>query len=236
MTSNEQALQPGNGQNVLPPMIAKSILSFFLPETLRDPILGDLEEEYALRAGDSDSLMRVNRWYWWQVLKSSCLFLWQQRGAGMAYLLSVIFFVLAIFLALVTADFGLWLISPPIIIFIVPTSLLLGIGATSSQTARNAFRLSFSSSCDHSAQTINDACRFLHVTGNQFLLVAGVAFFLGAIQILINFSQNPELISNSSHYFRIGIALIPLFYGLIFKCLFYSAEQKLLGKYAMAQA
>ena len=149
----------------------------------------------------------------------------------MAYLISVIFFGLMFGLAVVTSRNGIWLISPPVILITFLPSLALGIGATSFQAAKTAFKLSFSDSDEQPPQTIRLACRFLHVTGNQFLFVSGAAFFLGSNQLMIIFSQDPELLSNPSHYARYGVAMLPLFYGLLCKCLFYSAEQKLLGKY-----
>lgn len=231
MTTENPVVSP-NGPGILaPPALASSILSFFLPASLREPVLGDLEEEFVARllAG---SVGQSNKWYWWQALQSSCLFFWQQRGTGMAFLISVILFILMLGLALMTSQFGLWLISPPVIILTVPTALILGIGATSFKAAKSAMAMSFSDAGAVSQANVNLATRFLRVTGNQFLLVSGVAFFLGFIQLLINFSQNPELMTDSTHYARYGIAMLPLFYGMIFKCLFYSAEQKLLWKYA----
>lgn len=231
MLSNQQASQPGNRRDFAPPNLARNILSFFLPATLRDPILGDLEEEFTLRICSNRSLFQVNRWYWWQVVQSSCLFFWQQRGAGMAYLMSVIFFLFIVGLAIATSTYGMWFISPNTIIFVIPTSLILGIGATSFRTAKTALKLSFSDSSEHSPQIVRAACRFLRVTGNQFLLVAGIVFFLGLINVLLIFSQNPELLDDPIHISRYGVGLMPLFYGLVFKSLFYSAEQKLLGRY-----
>ncbi|MFM1895801.1 MAG: hypothetical protein RLZZ385_875 [Pseudomonadota bacterium] len=215
-----------------PPAIPQALLSFFLPAPLREPVMGDLQEEYAERRDVARNRGAVDLWYWRQAIHTACTFLWTQRGAGMAYLLSLIFFVLMLVLALATADFGLWLISPPVLILLVPTSLALGIGATSAQAARLAFRLSLSDADPASPKLVDLARRFLQVTGNQFLLVGGVAFFLGLILLLIGFSQNPELLDSSTLYARYGIALLPLFYGMIFKCVFYSAEQKILWRYA----
>lgn len=231
MFAKPQAPQSNKAEIFGPSGVAKNILSFFLPATLREPVLGDLEEEFAQRILSTNNLFAVHRWYWWQVLKSSYFFIWQQRGTSMAFLISVIIFGLMFGLALFTSEYGFWLISPPVILITIPASLVLGIGATSFQAAKTAFKLSFSDSDEYPPQSINLARRFLHVTGNQFLLVAGVVFFLGAIQVLFIFSENPELLSNPSHYARYGFAMLPLFYGMIFKCLFYSAEQKILGKY-----
>ena len=149
----------------------------------------------------------------------------------MAYLISVIFFGLIFALGVATGGYGLWYIMPPPLIATIPASLLLGIGATSVQAAKTAFKLSFSDSGEQPSQSVDLARRFLHVTGNQFLLVAGVVFFMSSIQWLFAFSQDPELISDPSHYATYGFAILPLFYGTAFKCLFYSAEQKLIWKY-----
>ena len=236
MTVGKQVYQSGDNGAPQPPRGATSILSFFLPAALREPILGDLEEEFTQRLCSSDSFSKVYIWYWRQVLQSSCLYFWKQRGNGMAYLISVILFLLMIGLALATSQFGMWLISIPVIIATIPAALILGIGATSSQAAKSAMKLSFSDSSNESPQVVNLAIRFLRVTGNQFLLVGGVVFFLGIIQVLIIFSQDPELMNSGAHYARYGIAMLPLFYGMVFKCLFYSAEQKLMWKYVQEES
>jgi len=150
----------------------------------------------------------------------------------MAYLISVVFFGLLFGLGVATTGYGLLFILPPPLIATIPAALLLGIGATSVQAAKTAFKLSFSDGGEFPVQSVNLARRFLRVTGNQFLLVAGVVFFMGSIQWLFSFSQDPELLNDPSHYAGYGFAVLPLFYGMIFKCLFYSAEQKLVWKYA----
>lgn len=232
MSADQQLSQSNNAGNPSPPGLASGVLSFFLPAALREPVLGDLEEEFAQRVYSNKNLLEVYRWYWWQALKSSCLFFWQQRGTGMAYLISAVFFVFMFGLAIFTTSFGPLFMVVPVIIATIPTSIALGIGATSFQAAKTALWLSFSDSDNHPPQGVSLACRFLHVAGNQFLFVAGAVFFLGFIQIMFNFSQNPELLGDPSHYARYGFAMLPLFWGMIFKCLFYSAEQKLLWKYA----
>ena len=223
------------GQNVSgPPAIARSVLSFFLPSQLREPVLGDLEEEFDARMGAQGSSSAAIRWYWWQALQSASHFFWQQRGTGMAYLISAVFFVVMLVLALATQRYGIWYISPPTLIALLPSALALGIGATSFEAAKRALQLSFSDAGQQPQDSVQLARKFLHVTGNQFLLVAGVVFFLGSINLLISMSQTPAMLDDPLRYARFGIALLPLFYGMIFKCLFYSAEQKLLWKYASA--
>ncbi len=234
MSANYQAGGSDHQRVLGPPRIPQCMLSFFLPASLREPILGDLEEEFLLRQAASGSTFHALAWYWLQACKSACVFFWQQRGTGMAYLLSVVFFIAMMMLSMATSQFGFWLISPPIFIGLFPLAFIMGIGATSFKACKLGLKASFSDSSGHSKEEIALARKFLNVTGNQFLLVAGVIFFLGAIQLLVSFSQNPALLEDSSRYARYAVALIPLFYGMIFKCLFYSAEQKVIWKYLSA--
>lgn len=149
----------------------------------------------------------------------------------MAYFVSVIFFLLVIVLAIVTADAGAWLISPPVLLAVVPASILLGVGATSPQAAKAAVRLSFSDAEGTQPEIAVLARRFLQVTGNQFLCVATALFLMGVVLLLVGMSESPEWLSEPARFLRFGTAILPLFYGMIFKCLFYSAEQKLAWKY-----
>lgn len=216
----------------VPLKIPQAILSFSLPAELRDPVIGDLNEEFLQRSMLENSLVAPVYWYWVQATKSACVFIWQQRGTGMAYFFSVVFFIVMMMLSMATSQFGFWLISPPIFIGLFPLAFVMGIGATSMQACKLGLKASFSDASGHTDEELGLARKFLNVTGNQFLLVAGVIFFLGVIQLLVSFSQNPAMLDDPMRFARYGIALIPLFYGMIFKCLFYSAEQKVLWKYS----
>lgn len=152
----------------------------------------------------------------------------------MAYLISVVFFLFMLVLAMTTSRYGVMMLSPLPLITLLLLSFALGIGATSFKACRLAFKASFSDASGHSAEEIGLARKFLSVTGNQFLLVAGVVFFLGGIQLLLILSQEPQLLTDPARYARYAIAMLPLFYGMVFKCLFYSAEQKVVWKYSSA--
>ena len=128
----------------VPPSLPRLILSFFLPIKLQDPVLGDLEEEYVARSLTKNSWFQTNGWYWLQALSSACVFFWQQRGTEMAYFISVLFFLAMMILAMATAQFGFWLVSPPILIALIPLALAMGIGATSMQACKLGFKASFS--------------------------------------------------------------------------------------------
>jgi hypothetical protein len=64
-----------------PSRVAAWLLGRVVPESDRDPVLGDLAEEYALRARSSDRAT-VSRWYWGQVCRSIPRMLWDSIRPG----------------------------------------------------------------------------------------------------------------------------------------------------------
>jgi hypothetical protein len=58
-----------------PPRAASWLLGLLLRERDREAVLGDLAEEYALRAG-SASRFTISRWYWGQVYRSAPRVVW----------------------------------------------------------------------------------------------------------------------------------------------------------------
>jgi hypothetical protein len=73
------------------PRVATWLLGCLLPPRDREAVLGDLIEEYAIRAG-SPPLSTVARWYWWQVSRSIPQILWSSiRREGLLSTLGVAF-------------------------------------------------------------------------------------------------------------------------------------------------
>ncbi len=57
------------------------LFSRCIPSDLRDPIAGDLHEEYlSLRAQRGDAA--AARWLWWQSLRLALTFKWEQAAHG----------------------------------------------------------------------------------------------------------------------------------------------------------
>ena len=63
-----------------PPRLAEMVLETLLPSDEHDALIGDLHEEYALRASVSGAA--ASRWYWSQVLRSSPSIVWRQCRHG----------------------------------------------------------------------------------------------------------------------------------------------------------
>jgi hypothetical protein len=64
-----------------PPRVATWLLGRAVPESNRDAVLGDLAEEYALRARSRDGAT-VSRWYWGQVCRSIPSVMWDAIRSG----------------------------------------------------------------------------------------------------------------------------------------------------------
>ncbi|HJU74513.1 MAG TPA: permease prefix domain 2-containing transporter [Gemmatimonadaceae bacterium] len=67
--------------NVTVPRTAAWLLGWLLTDANRDGVLGDLTEEFALRAR-RDSLPNASRWYWRQVVRSLPRFFWSGFRRG----------------------------------------------------------------------------------------------------------------------------------------------------------
>jgi hypothetical protein len=68
-------------RHAAPSRAATWLLARLLPARDRDAIIGDLVEEYALRAQSSSSAI-ATRWYWGQVCRSLPAFLWSSLKRG----------------------------------------------------------------------------------------------------------------------------------------------------------
>ncbi len=61
-----------------PPKFPTSFLNWALPKNLREPILGDLSEEY-IQHISRENTATANLWYWHQALKTSFLFIFKGK-------------------------------------------------------------------------------------------------------------------------------------------------------------
>jgi len=59
-----------------PPKLSSLLLNWALPKNLREPISGDLSEEY-IQCVSRESAAAANIWYWHQALKTSLLFIFR---------------------------------------------------------------------------------------------------------------------------------------------------------------
>ncbi len=82
-------IQPENNR-VAPPRTAVCLLHFSLPESTREPLLGDLWEEHGLRTLRWRSKLRADGWFWLQTLRA----LWHWLFKGSLVLLAAVLILL----------------------------------------------------------------------------------------------------------------------------------------------
>jgi hypothetical protein len=79
-------VHPGNVATS-PPAVAKFIL-LLIPERHREPLIGDLEEQYITTLLPEYGAKKARIWYWWQVVTSIGPLLWApiERAIAIAFL------------------------------------------------------------------------------------------------------------------------------------------------------
>ncbi len=214
------------------PKLAQCILTLFLPATIRESILGDLEEE-ALDLMHHQNKRQVHLWYWRQVFLTSCIYGFKQRGSTMAYFFGLLFFIViqAVTMLMTANDVSLFFNGPSFIV-VVPLAIVLGITSTSVSSSKLALRLVFIDEQSWEEKEVRSACRFLRVAGNQFILLGLIGLIMGTVAI----AESAELaLAKGWMGQAIAVCFLTLLYALLGKSLFYSAEQKLINKYLVTE-
>ncbi len=214
--------------NRKPPKLASNILMLCLPAHLKQPVLGDLEEEFKGLEKSKRGKISADYWYWKQAIKSALIYIWQGRGSTMAYLLGFLFFVAIMFLEMLISGHLSTFYNVPSMVVVLPPAIALGIAATSVSSLKLAFRLAFSDEDNIEKTDARRAVRFLRVMGNQSIFLGCIGFLTGAISISDHMGR--EGFQDNTGV-AVAIMFLPLFYAMIIKCVLYSADQKIFGKY-----
>lgn len=213
------------------PRFAEKLLSFGLPARVREPILGDLAEEYLLDILPQQGIWKGHYWYYKQAIRSLCIYAWREEDGAMAFFWSIVSFVCVIVIV-VGVDFSTfttklsaltWLLDLRSFGFVLIPALGFAWAATSKNTLLLSFKLVFSEPTDISQEQVQEACRFLRIFGNTCLVMGGIGALLGAMVVL----QNLASLTTPSKLESISLAVIAFFYGICLKLLFYTAEHKL---------
>lgn len=222
--STQPQLPPGPLPPALqPPLISQLLLEWVLPETLQEPVLGDLQEEFIERQQQNRG--RACWWYRQQAFSTCWHFLHQTKGDWLMFLISVLFFIgVSLWAMLVSSsgDSGLFFdfIS---VVLIVPSALLFAVGATSRQTLRQAVAFLLNPKLGADPVTYQQIRHFFEVMGHSALLLGIFSTLIGVVAIA-------NLMSAQSFATTFGpataVCLLTLLYGYALKTLCYVAAQK----------
>lgn len=204
--------------SVRPPKLATHMLMRFLPDELKEPVLGDLEEAFAKKA-HSKSLIERRCWYWHQAFSTSFYYITQMQKVFIMLLISVLFFGLMTYLAMwlsgdVHAFFDL-----PSLIITLPPALLFTLGATSAGSVHRAFSVLFSGHADR-AIDVKTSVRVFDILGNVSLWIGGVMTVLGWVAI----GAQLDDITLLGEAFAVSV--LTVLYAMIIKIMCYVASER----------
>ena len=120
---------------------------------------------------------------------------------------------------------GFYFIDLPSLLIILPVAIFFGISATSWRSYGRCWTYTLGGAKLVSIPEANSVARCLKVMGDVSMLMGIIGTFVGAI-LSLNYLQLGANIAPS-----IGIAVVTMFYGFLFKLVSYVAEQRVRNLY-----
>ncbi len=211
------------------PWRMEKLLYLILPSEVRDPLMGDLQEEFSAQIVSGHDLSKARWWYRAQVFKSIRYYILRRRGDIMFFLLSVLVFVGLSALAGLAGTGLRMMINIPSLIGVIVPSFIFALAATSIHSWKRCLKMVLLNIDQPEKKEILECSRFLKVFGNMSVVLGAYFSLLGIIQFMtgVDFSTaKSEVIFNA-----FSVALLALFYGIALKSIFYVADQRLQNKY-----
>lgn len=205
-----------------PPVWSARFLHWVLPSALKEPILGDLEEEFLSRAQIDHSAAK--RWYHQQALRSAFQFLWKTKRGLMMFIFSLIVFggltIMALFLG---GGIDMFIDVPSALLVFIP-SIVFALAATSSKTLAQGLNALLNEETQFDKQTLTNAQLSFKVMGQTAVLTGIFSTLIGAIAIGSHL-QAGDFSTTFGPAF--AVCILTLTYGFGVKTICYVAEQKL---------
>lgn len=202
-----------------PPRLSEQLLNWALPEELKDPILGDLEEEFGYRQNINSS--RAISWYRRQALKSTWQFIQKTKRGLIMLLLSLLIFIGFTLMAMMMAGDLTMFFDIPSFLIVVPVALALTIAASSWQHFKNAFSHLFSEDAEGDNTQLKVSQQIFTMLGNISLWLGGAMTVLGWVAI----GSNLDDISVFQYAFAVSI--LTVLYAMLIKIFCYFAAQRI---------
>lgn len=206
----------------LPPKLVEKFLQWSLPQKLKEPVLGDLAEEYLALAEHAP--LKANYWYARQALRTGLQFLSKTKRGLIMFLLGIIVFVWMVVAVMIqSGDLSMY-INIPSILIVIPPALAMTFGSTSKKSRSHALSALLNESSDLEKSELNAAKHVYTVFGNMSMLMGWTGIVIGAIAM----SSNIKHEMFGQHFGpALAVCLLTLFYALLIKALCYAAEAKI---------
>lgn len=214
-----------------PPKLAEQLLHWSLPEELKEPILGDLEEEFSQKLNSNAG--RAMSWYRRQAIKSAWQFIRKTQRGIIMFLVSILVFVLV---AVMGMEFGIdssaYFDIPSVLLVVMP-SLFFALAATNWSSVKLGFSLVLNDQKESDEASMQQAKLAYKVMGNIAMLSGAFATVMGIIAIAGNTEPETFLSVIGS---ATAVCLLTLYYGFALKMVAYVIEQKVEFKMAKNKA
>ena len=160
-----------------PPRIAEALLERVLPVDLKEPLLGDLEEEFQqIQFNQSKQACQI--WYWRQALLTSFHYFNQTQKALIMFAFSVLFFSALTIFAMELSGGTSMFFDVPSLIITLPPALVFTLAVTSPGNVKQAFSCLFSGHVESLKQVKNSVMVF-DVLGTSCLWLGALMTLLG---------------------------------------------------------
>lgn len=203
-----------------PPRAISGFLSWALLASIREPVLGDLEEEF----GDEYQkygMLSANLWYLRQALFSGFSFMLQTQRSVVMFILAMIFFLLMTLFAMHISSGVSLFIDIPTFLIVFPPALILTCASTSYGEVRRAFGILINANRSYDNERYKQSILVFSTLGN-------IGLILGIFMMLIGLVAIGNVIEDfSSLSPALSVAVLSLLYGVAIKLLSYAAQQKM---------
>ena len=203
-----------------PPRIAEALLEKVLPADLKEPLLGDLEEEFQqIQFNQSKQACQI--WYWRQALLTSFHFFNQTQKALIMFAFSVLFFAALTIFAMELSGGSSMFFDVPSLIITLPPALVFTLAVTSPGNVKQAFSCLFSGHVDSLRQVKSSAMVF-NVLGNSCL-------WMGALMTLLGWVAMGSHIEDVAVFGpAFAVSVLTLLYAMGVKLVCYVAAQRIM--------
>jgi hypothetical protein len=212
----------------LPPTLPTRFLSWCLPNALKEPVLGDLAEEFNKLSAVSNQKVHVNTWYYSQCLRSGVQFLWFHKRGLLMFIFSFITFVVLTLWAMWLGGEISMFWNLPSFLQVIPPAIFFAVGATSINELKTALSLLLDDEQIPGSHQVKTTSRLFSVMGNSALLLGVLMTVLGWVSMGSYItSENMQSTLGSSF----GVSILTSMYAIAFKILCYVAQQKIQYKF-----
>ena len=211
-----------NAQTAIPhpPKAASLFLAWALPDSIVEPVLGDLSEEYIQRISNN-KLIAAKTWYWRQAVKSGIQFMFKTQRGFVMFIFSIILFVAMTMLLVALSGVTSTFIDVQTIIGIFPPAIAFTYAATSKKSVHKAFSILINNTVSQSEESYLLSRRVFIVLGNSGVILGLFITLIGLTAMGANMTDL------SSFGTAFSFSILGLMYGIALKMVCYVAEKKI---------